>query len=216
MPVCCCAVASEAETGINFSNEDENGIPYPEEWGKIWKKKVLTYRLNNLSPDIKIAKHQHRAITIAIRTWRLRIPLKFKRVRDPDVYVDINISFQPQEHFRTPKIYARAYYPGQGDASGDVEINDGWDWVTNVHESDSNHPPLTIILIHEIGHSIGLTHDPDDPYSIMYPSFFTGSKKHKLSSRDIYRVQSLYGKRQISSRWIDYFRSRRLEGWDFR
>ncbi len=216
MPVCCCAVASEADATIKFANEDENGIPYPDEWGKIWDKKLLTYRLNNLSPDIEKAEHQQRAITIAFRTWRLRIPLKFKRIRDPDVYVDINISFKPQSAFKSPKVYARAFYPGQSHISGDIEINDGWDWVTNVHESDSNHPPLTMIFVHEIGHSLGLTHDPEDVYSIMFPSFFTGSKKHKLSKRDINRIQGLYGKRQISSRWIQYFQSRRREGWDFR
>jgi len=220
MPIQCSA--SISENGFDFATtEDTTGKPYPEltEWPHKWEKPVLTYRLNNLSPDIQKEEHQTRAVTVSFRAWRLRIKdLRFRRERNPDVTVDIDIRFRQQEDFASQGILARAYYPGQGTVSGNIEINDGWDWVSNVHVSDLGHPPLVPILIHEIGHSLGLRHDtgsPDSRESIMYPSFNLGLKKHKLGPRDVERIQWKYGKRSLSDRIIKYFQERRLKGWDF-
>jgi hypothetical protein len=51
--------------------------------------------------------------------------------------------------------------------------------------------------------------------SIMYPSFDLGKRKNDLHTRDIQRIQSRYGARDISQRIIDYFQKRRDEAWDF-
>jgi hypothetical protein len=214
MPIKCEARVSN---GIVFShlNEDQ---PYPEiqEWGHKWEKPVLTYRLNNLSSDIDHATHQIRAVTVAFRVWQLRVrDIKFQREYDPNANVDIHISFQPLSEFNSPGVLAHAYYPGQGEVSGNIEINDEWDWVTNTHVSDLGHPPLVPVLIHEIGHSLGLVHDTIDNGSIMYPSFDLGAKKNELGDRDVERIQWLYGARNLSQRIIDYFRNRRKQGWDF-
>ena len=189
-----------------------------DEWPHNWPNGTLTYRLNNLSPDIEKAEWQVRAVTVAFRVWQLRIKdLKFKRERDPNKRVDMNISFQPLSAFGGRKgVLAHAWYPGQGEISGDVEINDEWDWVPAVKWSSMGKPPLVPILIHEIGHGLGLKHDTSSMESIMYPSFDLGKKKNKLNSNDIERIQSRYGKRGLSQRLIDYFIRRRTQGYDYR
>ncbi len=183
-----------------------------------WPDGEVSYRLNNFTGDINSEAHQLRAVTVALRVWQLRInKIRFRRERNPDVHVDFDVSFEPKEHFSSEGTLAHAWYPGNGsDISGDVHINDNWDWVTHSELQDIGHPPLVPILIHEFGHSLGLTHDTAEPLSIMYPSFNLGKKKNSLHERDVNRIQELYGARSISQRIIDYFKRRRNLGIDFR
>jgi hypothetical protein len=48
---------------------------------------------------------------------------------------------------------------------------------------------LVAVLLHELGHTIGLGHEPDDPASIMFP---TTSCRPTISSRDAAAVRHLY------------------------
>lgn len=197
--------------------------PITDEWPHRWPDGIVTYRLNNLSLDIEKKEWQTRAVTVAFRVWQLRIKdIKFKREYDMTKHVDMNISFQPLAKFNNQKgVLAHAWFPGQGEISGDIEINDEWNWVPATKWQRLSHPPLVPILIHEIGHSLGLKHDSLDAESIMYPSFDLGKEKNKLGPRDIDRIQGKagfigYGVRTISQRFINYFQDRRDNGYDFR
>lgn len=209
------AVKCEAtsESGILFS-ENIQGI---DEWPHSWPKGEISYRLNNLTKDITKEWWQHRSVTVALRTWQLRIKdLRFRRERNPNVSVDFDVSFAPLENFGNKKsVLAHAYFPGQGKISGDCEINDDWDWVTSSKYQTLAKPPLIPILIHEFGHSLGLRHDTLDKNSIMWPSFDLGKKKNRLGPNDIIRIQERYGKRSLPQRIIDYFQRRRDMAWDF-
>ena len=198
---------------ILFS-ENIEGI---DEWPHNWPDGEVSYRLNNFTDDIESLGHQERAVTVALRVWQLRInKIRFRREYNEDVNVDFNVSFKPADHFSSEGTLAHAWYPGQGDISGDVHINDRWDWVTHSRIADIGHPPLIPILIHEFGHSLGLRHDTTEVYSIMYPSFNLGKRKNQLHPNDIERIQDRYGKRSLPQRIIDYFRRRRDLGLDFR
>jgi hypothetical protein len=54
---------------------------------------------------------------------------------------------------------------------------------------------LTNALLHEVGHTLGLTHSPD-PSSIMYPSLHGQTA---LQPSDIAAVQAIYGQRPQST-----------------
>ncbi|MCH9657213.1 matrixin family metalloprotease [archaeon] len=203
-----------AQSKIAFS-ESENLI---DEWPHNWPDGEISYRLNSYTDDIKKKSYQDRAVTVALRAWQLRInKLKFRRERNPDAKVNFNVEFEDLAHFDGMKgVLAHAYFPGQGEISGDCHINDEWNWVTSVPHSNIASPPLVPVLIHEFGHSLGLKHDTRDKQSIMYPSFDLGKKKNKLGPNDIQRIQQRYGARSVSQRLIDYFQRRRDMAWDFR
>jgi len=206
----CTATAENAGGRIAFKDTVEN------EWPHSWPDGEISYRLNNLSPDFN-GDLQLRAVTVALRAWQLRInKLKFRRERNPDVNVDFQVSFKPSSAFSSKHVFAHAWYPNQGEISGDVEINDeDWNWVPSIHLQDLRSPPLTAVMIHEFGHSLGLAHDTSTSDSIMYPSFNLGRKRILLHQNDIDRIQDRYGVRNLSQRWLDYFMNRRLRSWDF-
>jgi len=205
---------TQLKKGLKFADNIDDRI---DEWPHSWPKGELSYRLNSYSDDIK-KKWQDRAVTVALRAWRWRLKdLSFRRERNPEVHVDINVEFEDVDHFDGNKgVLAHAYYPGQGDISGDCHINDSWDWSPGVHLSTTKKPPLVPILIHEFGHAIGLVHDPYDIEDIMYPSFNLGEKKNRIGARSIQRAQERYGKRNMAPYILAYFMRRRDRGTDFR
>lgn len=208
-----CQLLSNGVHGI-IAKEDIEGI---DEWPHKWDHLEISYRLNNYTSDFSNQKWQRMAVTVALRCWQLRTKLKFRRERNPDSHVDFDVSFEDLDHFGGRRgVFAHAYFPGQGDISGDVHINDDWDWRATTKYQTLSKPPLVPILIHEFGHSLRLRHDTFDRNSIMYPSFDLGKKKDSLGPRDITRIQDLYGERVLSNRLIEYFRTRRRLGWDFR
>ena len=212
----CCELVKKGNNKLQFADTIDEKI---DEWPHSWKPlpRELSYRLNNHSDDLS-KKWQERAVTVSLRAWRWRLKnLSFRRERNPDVKVDINVKFGDLEFFGGKKeVLARCYYSGQGDVSGDCEINDEWNWVPGVHLSSLSKPPLVPILIHEFGHGIGLTHDPYNPDDIMYPSFNLGKKKNRIGERSIGRAQGRYGVRSIAAWKLAYFLRRRDRGTDFR
>ena len=210
----CCELVQSGAGSLKFQENLDERI---EEWPHSWPLGDLSYRLNNFSDDLS-KKWQKRAVTVALRAWQWRLKnLHFRLERNPDAHVDINVEFEDLDHFDGRKgVLAHAYYPGQGDISGDCHLNDEWNWVPGVHLSTLSKPPLIPILIHEFGHSIGLTHDNYDMIDIMYPSFNLGQKKNRIGERSIERAQSRYGKRNLSAYILAYFLRRRDAGTDFR
>ncbi|MCK5600941.1 matrixin family metalloprotease [Candidatus Pacearchaeota archaeon] len=213
-------IRCEARNDGNQIGFKEN-IEGLDEWplAKNWPDGEVSYRLNNRSTDF-LARWQRDAVVVAFRVWNWRMGrLRARRERSPDAHVDIEISFEGREEFSHDNIFAHAYYPGQGEISGDIEINDeSWDWQPNVHLSDLSRPPLVPIMIHEIGHSLGLKHDTLSSSmhtEIMYPSYNMGRKQVSLGARDISRIQERYGARTLSQNVLDYFKRRRQAGWDF-
>lgn len=214
-----CELAMNGVRGqIQATVKDEKSASTTTEWKYKWEKPIITYRLNNFTNDMEKRKDQIKAVTVAFRTWQLRIKdIRFKRVYDSFEHVDFNISFEPLAKFDNKKgVLAHAYFPGQGEKSGDIEINDEWNWVAHYKWTNLSSPPLLSVLIHEIGHGLGLTHDTSTMESIMYPSFDLGKPKHHLHQNDIDRIQAKYGKRDISKRIIDYFMGRDAQGGDFK
>ncbi len=211
-----CELTQHIDGNLRFAESVDERI---EEWPHSGEPlpRELSYRLNSFSTDTK-KKWQIKAVTVALRAWRWRLKnLRFRRERNPDVKVDINVEFEDLTHFDGKKgVLAHCYYPGQGEISGDCHINDEWNWVPGVHMSTLGKPPLVPILIHEFGHGIGLTHDNFDNTDIMYPSFDLGKKKNKIGPRSVARGQERYGKRSLAPWIIAYFIGRRNRDSDFR
>ncbi len=196
-----------------------------EEWPYNWPFGTITWRLDSFTDDIQSKRHQDGAITVAFRAIGLLVrDIKFKRIRDPNVEVDIPIVFTHDDPLFVdhPNVLAYAYLPTENPRthkwSGDMVINDRHDWhIYGDPLGQFKRYPLLAVVMHELGHSLGLKHDESNTDAIMYP--YVKQPVHPNAfiwhDTDIRRFQIRYGKRNISQRFLDYFRKRRLARWDF-
>jgi len=198
-----------------------------EEWNGKWHKDIVYYDIG--FPDLPLInqKKLRRALNIAMTTWDLEIPVKFKPANWYGVPADIRISFRGDEDnlFRTkPSVLAYAYFPEQGDLSGVIVFNTKYLWdlsgkgisgkeavekgiVENAHpDSIIRTYNFIVVLVHELGHSLGLRHDVtgnNDGEDAM--DAFYDEDVIDLSGRDISRITDKYGVR-VYSRWSHYGR----------
>ena len=86
---------------------------------------------------------------------------------------------------------AHAYFPGQGDISGDAHFDAAEAWSVTPYRGIQ----LLNTLTHEIGHSLGLEHSRVPGY-IMAPQYKGWDADLRLVEDDIKGIQYLYGKPQ--------------------
>ncbi|XP_060627034.2 collagenase 3-like [Anolis sagrei] len=178
---------------MEVMNKPRCGLPDVSEFRKgavRWGKNVLTYRINNYTPDMDPAKVRE-VIAKAFKVWSDVTPLQFRSTRRP---ADIEISFAHGEHGDFNPfdgrggVLAHAYFPGTG-LGGDAHFDEGERW--SEFNRDTN---LFLVAAHEFGHSLGLEHS-NVRGALMFPSYsFTNPNTYRLPYDDVQRIQRLYGK----------------------
>ena len=217
---------------VIFSNLDR--IEFQEdtqtEWRHKWELDVMYYDIISPCRTMEMKKVK-KALNLAMTTCDLEIPVKFKsnwnNYRNPISNITIDFKTSDEDHYfkDRPSVLAYAYFPEQGDVSGKVVFNNDYIWSTNgkpvsgkkakeqgwvVNAYDNNQLKtynVIHVLIHELGHSLGLRHDAhNDTKDVMDPYY---SGKLELSNDDIMRIRAKYGIR-VWSDWARYTQVKRI------
>ena len=209
-------------------NQDKLEFSVQDEWDGKWSKDVMYYDVIGICRSMT-EKQMRRALNSAMTTWDIEIPVKFHPAWVDDTIIpDITIDFKNKttdDYFKkSPSVLAYAFMPNQGTVSGKLVFNDDyiWDFLgKGMKASDALKKgliagtvnpdniiktySLVVVLVHELGHMLGLTHDTSgnqEGLDVM-DAYYSGIDRISLSDRDLYRIRLKYGIRKFSN-WSRY------------
>jgi hypothetical protein len=172
---------------------------------RIWNKPYLTYSLSgNLAyKNQTSAGIIERVVKASFNEWQFNSPYRFKKVfwlqqvdikiiftRDVQNTVNLD-SFQNRIHDCDRKLQnmpAHAFYRDHNRSPGEIHVNNEFLWLESTNPTGSI--SLKTILLHEIGHVLGLSHSRNK-FSIMYPFIYTNEVKN-ITLQDSIDIHLLY------------------------
>ena len=184
---------SQGEDILHSSNNNNENIVLAK-----WKNNKISYEIANSPLDTTLTEKEVReTIREAVETWNNIEGVNLLVEEYNGVgKADITISFLPCYHgnstgldndpnFDCRQTFAHAFYP----PVGDIHLNNEMMWS----DGKDNKPSLYSIVLHELGHSLGLGHSPN-PDSVMNGNFSGARAFSRLSlhSDDIKEMLSSY------------------------
>lgn len=156
---------------------------------QIWQKPFISYRLTNHTQ--KMNKNiQEDIISKAFSDWSFasRGTINFYATTKDE---DISISFVERKHDDCDfpmdgagGVLGHAFFPAFG---GNIHLDKEEAWGEDCD--------LYSVILHEIGHSLGLRHSELGSQAVMAPVY---KKYSKLESEDIERIYEIYSKKDLS------------------
>ncbi|CAG7816601.1 unnamed protein product [Allacma fusca] len=169
--------------------------------GRKWAQTEITYRITRYPSDTSLNRHIiNHLTTSAFQMWEdaANSILRFTNSTDlsshPDV-ADIDIRFVTGDHndnspFDGPgETLAHAFPPGEG-LYGDIHVDEEEDWDLEGKFNGSNY---FWVIIHEIGHSLGLSHSmaTDSIMMAIEPDFDPYMKLHDDDKQGLRKLYSI-------------------------
>ncbi|MCO5602709.1 hypothetical protein L7F22_056846 [Adiantum nelumboides] len=156
----------------------------------------LTYAFSSLNETDRLSSAERRSIfASAFNAWAAVIPINFTEIDSFDD-ADITIEFVSFTHGDDEPfdgilgVLAHAFSPTDGRFH--LDESEYWQDLSSKSSLEIQDIDLQSVVVHEIGHLLGLAHTPVED-AIMYPSIAPGQVKLQLQADDIQGAQALYG-----------------------
>lgn len=176
--------------------EQEGQTEYPRKWDKD----ELTFAVVQASNDVTMLNKLEQMVRKAFDVWQAVIPINFIRVSadaNPDITFKWENNPDADDYLKeSPNVLAYAYFP-KTIHQGVVVFNDyAYVWGTKPATLSNGVKVYNAVhvAIHELGHTLGLTHDESEDSKDVMDPYYSG-EVITLSENDLARIQAKYGKR---------------------
>lgn len=152
----------------------------------------LTYFQSNSSTEVPFSQSSAEVVR-ALQEWSRYVSVRWRPATGPQQSRSLTIFWTTADHGDgypfDAEVLAHAFYQAPltpEPLAGDVHFNEAFDWGV----SDPSRYDVFSVMLHEAGHSLGLSHS-SDPDAVMYPMY--RGIVNGLAADDIAAVRSLYG-----------------------
>uniref|UniRef100_A0A1I7YZX5 ZnMc domain-containing protein n=1 Tax=Steinernema glaseri TaxID=37863 RepID=A0A1I7YZX5_9BILA len=157
----------------------------PQDRRPIWHKPILTWNISSFSDQLSEGETRE-AIHRAFSAWEKALPMNFLEISQGR-NADIVIGFAERKPKESRDITGTSAAETNG---ARILLWNDQEWSYLDRQSAPEATDLYHVLLHEIGHVLGMEHSQDKS-SIMYPTF--ASKKKDIGHVDVENVRKLYG-----------------------
>ena len=168
--------------------------------GTKWRKTTLTWALENSNNDGISDFDVRQIFQTSLDKWKSVTNIDFIELRDqPDDSADIRVRFGTLKHEGCQYPFdgkgntlAHAFFPlSNTGLSGDVHYDDNEIFTVQTN-APRGHMKLLWITVHELGHSLGLSHS-NKKGAIMFPYYqHVDGDDFNLTDDDILGIQDIY------------------------